>query len=416
MGNRFFRLEKLLLLLPASLLIGTNVPVFAAGDRTLYIGTNELIIGLLLAGLLIRKFRGMKLDALPVALTRAAAVYTAVWTVSVFLYVYRAGELPSPAAVVEFIRWCEYLLVFPLVYWLARTERQIQNLMRCAAIFMLVNVLVGIYQLFTLDLGSNRIYGLFISAANRDSTTAVNSNVTGAAFMGGALFFLAFALSHTGRRRRENIFFMALCVVTMALTLSRSAILGFLIGSALLSFYYRDQWKLFLKIGLTGLAALLATVAAFDLLLTRLLNTFQMTAGTVDAMAVDTRYAEWDALFWPTLNNVLFGVGHGDIFLYIINADSYYVSVFALMGAPGIAALLYLLWQVFLTAQNSAAPKEPFARALRSGFLACFLGFLVTNAFAGILYNPRMAGLFWMLTAMLARTLQRPDSGNEFPS
>lgn len=406
MLRRYLRLESLLMLLPVSLLIGTNVPVLAIGDRTLYVGSNELVIGLLLAGLLVRKFRGAALDPLPVALTRAAALYTGVWLVSVFFYVFWAGDFPSAAAVVELVRWCEFLLVFPLVYWLARTEKQVQDLMRCSAIFMLLNVLVGIYQLFTLDLGSNRIYGLFVSAANRDSTTAVNANITGAAFMGGALFFLAFALAQTGRRRRENIFFMTLCVVTTALTISRSAMLGVLMGMALLSVYYRDQWKLFLKIGLTGLGALLATVAAFNILLVRLLNTFQMTTGTVDAMAVDARYIEWEALFWPTLNNILLGVGHGDIFLYIINADSYYVSTFALMGAPGIAALVYLLWQIFVAAQTGALPKTPFARAFKHGFLACYLGFLVTNAFAGVLYNPRMAGLFWMLTAMLLRTLQ----------
>ena len=51
-------LEAILYLLPVSLMLGTNFPAFRVTERVIYLGTNEILIGILVIGILFRHLLG----------------------------------------------------------------------------------------------------------------------------------------------------------------------------------------------------------------------------------------------------------------------------------------------------------------------------------------------------------------------
>ena len=404
------RLESVLLLLPVTLLIGTNVPFLEAGGRALSIGTNELVLALLVGGLCARWLRGCRFPPLPRNLMLAVGLYSLLLPLSLIVNIFETGDLPASSAWVEVIRWYEYLPILPAIFWLVKSNRQTQTILKIAGFFTLLNVVVALYQAATFDVSVSRVYGLFVTAANRAGDSVSNPNVLGSVFMGAALFFLAFALTQTGRNRACNLFFTGFSVVAMTLSLSRSAMIGFLVGVVVLSFFYREQRRLFLAIGLTSLLTLAVTVVVSDMVLTRLLNTLQLSSGTVDANGVVDRYSNWSFMFWRALDSPIFGLGYGDIlrrtdYIYT-TADNYYVEVFATMGVLGLLGLTNLFWNVAAPAARARIAPGTFAYMVKCGFLACFAAFMADSFAAGLLMDPRLMGLFWLLTGLAHQTVR----------
>ena len=405
------RLEKMLYLLPITLLVGTNIPLLDIGARVLSVGTTELVLGLLVGGLWLRRWRGAEFAPLPKNLLWSAAFFSLMLPFSLLANIFVTGDLPVATAWVEVVRWYEYLPILPMMFWLVKSDRQAHNLMRIAGFFALLNVVVALYQAATFNVSDSRVYGLFITAANREGTSISNPNVIGAVFMGAALFFLAFALTQKGRGRAWNLFFMVISIVAMTLSLSRSAMIGFLVGVVALSFFYRAERKLFLAIGLSGLLTLGATVLVSDTVLMRLINTVQMTSGTVDATGISDRAVAWQYLFWKGLYSPIFGTGYADIYrrsdyLYI-TADNYYVEIFFSTGLLGLFALGWLFWNVSAPVARARIAPHTFAYTLKCGYLACFFAFLVDNITGGQLMDPRLMGLFWMLAGLTIQAMQR---------
>ena len=410
------RLETVLLLLPVTLLIGTNVPFLEAAGRNLSIGTNELVLAALMGGLCFRWAQGYYFAPLPRDLMLAVGLYSLMPPLSLLVNVLLTGDMPASRAWVEVIRWYEYLPILPAIFWLVKSNRQTQAMLRLAGVCVLMNVVVALYQAATFDVSESRVYGLFVSAANRAGDSISNPNVIGSVFMGAALFFLAFALTRQGRSRGFDLLYMALSIVAMTLTLSRSAMLGFLLGVVVLSFFYREQRRLFLAIGLTSLLTLAVTVVVSDMVLTRLINTLQLSSGTVDAKSVTSRYENWSFMFWKTLESPLFGLGYGDIErrsdYRFTTADNYYIEIYATMGVFGVLALANLFWQIAAPVVHARIAPQTFAYTVRCGFLACFAAFAADLFAAGLLMEPHLIGLFWMLTA-LARQTVRINARNE---
>lgn len=126
-------LEAILYLLPVLLMLGTNFPAFRVGGRAIYLGTNEILIGILAIGVLFKHLLGKTKLFVPKNILFLVALFS----------LRNEDKLTSPT-----INLCAYLGM------LFRPRP-------------LVNIAVALFQPATFNFWEQRIYGLFISAAKR---------------------------------------------------------------------------------------------------------------------------------------------------------------------------------------------------------------------------------------------------------
>jgi O-antigen ligase len=396
-------LSCLLYLLPVSLLLGTNLPLTEIGGRTLYIGSNEILIVLLVVGMLGKQpLRRAKTSASSGVLW-SVLLFSAVLPVSIVAFALKAGGAPSISSFIETVRWFEYLSILFIVAALVRTRTQVSRILVILSACFFVLIAVSIYQAALFEYVGARAYGLFVSASDRQGGSESNPNVLGAALMGSGLFFLAFASSNRTKGRKWFYLALVLSFVALALTLSRSAVVGFLIGAVTILLYQGvSKFRMLGGVALS-LMALMGTVFFSESVRDRLLNSFSLQTQTTEALSTLSRLEGAQATLEGLPKNLWFGVGYGGFekAFGFLTPDDYYLEILATTGVIGLGLTLLMFWRIFARVREAMIAGDPQFLVLRSAYLGTLVAFLIANLFSGLLFNPRLAGLFWLMTGLI---------------
>jgi O-antigen ligase len=412
-------LDLLLYLLPLSLLLGTNVPAGSIGDRIVYVGTTEVVIGLLMAPVLMRFLGGHASMAVPGSVLAPLLLFSCVVPGSLVARILATGEGASPEAYIETIRWFEYLAVFLIVLSVVQHRRQLQILLGLFIIASLLNAGVALFQSATFDVMEARIYGLLVSGSDRAGTSVSNPNVAGSLFMIGGVFLGAFAI-HAKRRKSLYLALCAVMVVAGLMTLSRSAILGLGTGALMLVVIAGQRVRAVVLAGAV-LTAFCLTVWASDVLRGRLVDSFHLEGDTVAAQSILLRLEMWQDAFLRFEDHPILGAGFGEFRSAStpLAVDNYYLEILATTGIVGLTILLWLFGAIILFVWRVRAPRDSPFFAIRAGYLGSIAGLLVASFFGGLLFNPRILGSFWLLTGIAicgARLSRRESVSRRFPT
>lgn len=222
-------------------------------------------------------------------------------------------------------------------------------------------------------------------------------------FLAGG-FMLALGLA---RGRRRWLLVAALLLGTTFATLSRGAVVGILVAGI---------WALakgHVKPRTAFASAALATIAVVTVaIFVPALITDKLQAKSKVAQAnVDQRRIRWIAATEMTVDNPLLGVGPGG---FVANYDRYvdyrdpdplhplsvahtlYLELAAELGAPALAAFLWLLWLGYAGAERVRSSADPQDAALALGTQAG----LVAMAVAAIFLTEQYYLPLWLFAAM----------------
>lgn len=398
-------LEAILCLLPVSLMLGTNFPAFRVGDRVIYLGTNEILIGILVIGVLFRHLLGKAKLFLPKNILIPVVLFSLSLPLSVVICMIVTQEGGFLTSYIEILRWFEYLLIIFIIGTLIKKEEQIKKILVILFICALANVTVALFQAVTFNFWEQRIYGLFISAANRDNISVSNPNVIGAVFMGTSLFVASFGLNKGVSCRKCFLTMLIPSVVALLFSLSRSAFLGFVFGVITLMLLYRTRLKSIIIVVFFLILACLFALCFSDFVRLRIENSFDIYGGSVAAESVLSRCYAWQETIIQVPQHLLFGVGFGayDRYYGRLTPDNYYIEILATTGIIGLLLLTWMLYQIFINVSNWKLNRNTFLFAFKAAYISSFIGFLTANIFAGLFFNPRLLGTFWLLTGLIVQ-------------
>lgn len=399
-------LEAILYLLPVSLMLGTNFPAFRVTERVIYLGTNEILIGILVIGILFRHLLGKAKLFFPKNIFIPVALFSLSLPLSFMVRMIVTQEGGFLTSYIETLRWFEYSSIFFIIGTLIKKEAQIKKMLVILFVCALVNVAVGLSQAATFNFWEQRIYGLFISAANRDNISVSNPNVIGAVFMGTSLFVTSFGLNKGINCRKCFLAMLIPSTVALLFSLSRSAYLGFVFGVIILMLLYRIRLKNVIIVAFLLILTCLFVLWFSDFARLRIENSFNIYGGSVAAESILSRFYTWQETIIQVPQHPLFGVGFGAYEKYFgyLTPDNYYIEILATTGIIGLLLLAWMLFQIFIKVSNWKLNRNTFLFAFKAAYISSFIGFLTANIFAGLFFNPRLLGIFWLLTGLIVQT------------
>lgn len=395
-------------LLPISLLLGTNIPLLSVGGRTVYLGTNELLIFLLLILLLQKSLKHkLKLDP-PTRILWGIFLFSTAVVYSTVINIFTNQDIASVTSYIEVARWFEYLSVLLITLVYIRSEIEVMNILKILTCCLTIFIGYSLYQATSFNFYEQRIYGLFVSGADREGVSISNPNVVGALFMGTSLFFSAFSLRHKFKCRAYFRTLLLPSIAVMVLSLSRSAFLGFLAGVVVLMLGYQKKIMSFIVVFSIVILVLFMLVTKIDVLSDRIADSFNLRSDTASAVAVLDRLSNWNLALAQVPENIWFGVGFGDFEKHFgfLTPDNHYVEILATTGIAGLVSLLVMLLIILIEVSGFKCRHDDFLHSLKFGYIASLLGFMVANFFGGLFTNPRLLGLFWLLTGTVIRAFQ----------
>lgn len=388
--------------LPFFLIVGSNINLFSIGGRIVSIGFVEFftIIGIFFFLGKKEFFLFPRTISIPIIFTticfNLSVIIEAIWSQS---------NIPA-SVLVEVIRWNEYVFLFFVLYNLIQTEAQIKKILGITIFSSIVFIIVAINQARTFNFYEARIFGTFLSAADKSGDSISNPNVAGAFLMGVTLFCLCFfALS----KRKPTKFFYGILALTafllLILTLSRSAFLGFIIGCFFLFSLAKIKWIRGALVLIIPSIFFINFYAENQVLIDRFYETFN--SSSVSGGSVTGRFERTYIAISEGMNNFWFGVGFGDFERHFgfFTPDNMYAELFAETGIVGISSFIFLLSFIYIDINRMAKFETTnfFFKAITYSLLATFIGLLVASYAANLLRNPRILGLFWMLMAIAYR-------------
>lgn len=395
-------LRALLYLLPLSILAGTNIPTFEVSGRVIYVGTNEILIVTLLCCLFVRLSVKPESLALPITLAVPVALFSAAIVASVVNIVVTRNAIPVSGCI-EVLRWFEYLAVFLVVLGLVTSLDQLRKMVGSFVLGAVLNIGVALYQAATFNFSQARIYGLFVSAADRAGESVANPNVAGTIFVFFALYFATSVLCGRGNKIYRDFALLIAAAVAALMTLSRSAMLAGAAGAFCLALLRRSIKVPVLM--LVGAVLFALVVGSSDFLSARLYNSFFLSHHTVAAESILQRFATWRQALQLFAAHPLVGVGYGEYMDASGGkaADNYYLEVLASAGIGGFLFLcLMLLWLFWYVAMMRFDTGSWLYR-LRLTYLSSLAALSVASVFGGLFINPRILGVVWLLTGLVVR-------------
>lgn len=393
------KLEFLLYLLPISILLGTNFPIFSIGNRIVYIGTNEILLAILALGSFLRVMLREEYLLISRKILHSIFIFSFVLIISILVTILRTQRVNYINSYIELARWIEYLLEFIIICILVKEERQIKIILVILLLCTIAIIISSLYQIVTFDYNMQRIYGLFISGSNRAGQSVSNPNVLGAFFMISGLYLISFAIGKSFKFRKMLWLLIILNVAVLLQTLSRSAMLGFLVGILVLSFFYRKPSLIVITAGLSSFLLLLS-----ERVQQRLVESLYLYGGSVAARSIISRLQSWKELIGQLPNHLFLGIGFGVVHSKIFTPDNYYLEILLTTGILGFCALIFMLWQIIKKNISLKTSDNMFFRDLKISYTASILAFLIANIFGGLFFNPRLLALFWLLTGLTLKS------------
>lgn len=310
----------------------------------------------------------------------------------------------------------EYVAVFYLVFWTARTAEKRRRLV---AALVIIAACIGAYAVLEFATGHNWLNSLNTGAGKQQLVRYVFSRAdltraratfehpialgTGLAMILPLAFHLA-GCAQTAMRRALAYGAAASIGMGVLACGSRGPFVAVVLGT--LTFFAmerRQGVRLKLAAGVVAMAVLAVVFAGP--ILTRLSSTF------VIDMSITTRLVDYPAIWRIVSGHPLFGIGLGGLnaqsYGYV---DNYYLTTLGESGIIGILLLVLLLGRILYVLWKSArfSSLGPIAderspgetRSLVAALIAATIVFLFqTGTFDSFTFS-KPSGLFWIITGI----------------
>ena len=382
-----------------------RIPLLDLGEREAPILINDLavlaVIGIAAASW--SRARSLKLD--DVAL--AALAFAGIGALSAVSAIPRFGltVFELVASLAYLARWFTYFLLYLVVINSLRRE-DVKPTWAAAEGTLLVIAAFGIIQaIFLPDFAlmvypESRAYFDWDPQRHRLVSTVLDPNLVAFMFVIGLLVCLARMANGVA----VPLWKPALLLVALVMTLSRSGMLAFLVGAAVI-LWTRGVTKRMLRfgavIGVLGLAAL-----------PKLIDTLvdYSRIGVTDESAL-ARVISWQRAFMTFLESPWFGVGF-NTYGYVqerrgfdrfgagaYSAEGGLLFIAVMTGVVGVAVFIAMLWLVLRRCRRgwTDARSTPDERGLLIGTAAATVAILVHSLFANSLLLPFVLELIWVL-------------------
>jgi O-antigen ligase len=279
-------------------------------------------------------------------------------------------------------------------------ENETKNCQNCKQKFTIESEDFNFYE--------KRIYGTFQSAADLAGDSVSNPNVAGSFLVGCFLMFYSFKKINNKTKKLFLFLLQYLTFFLVLFTLSRSAFIGMIFGIVLINKYLNINLYKFLPISIifTLIIFILTKNYIHDyqdfIIFDRAISTFDNS--TISGSSVTGRIENSSIIFKIALDNILFGIGFGDLEnQFNLVPDNFYIHLFAETGIIGILTTIALLIVIFkdIFLMKNIFIKDDFFYHFTSAFLAIYVTFLIENYAANLFRSPRLLGLFWFILALL---------------
>ena len=204
---------------------------------------------------------------------------------------------------------------------------------------------------------------------------------------------LSITLARHGERRRRHALVVALVCAALLLVLSRTAMVGCVIGLVALAPAW--TWAVRTVVALLGTAMLAVAYVVVPGLLGTLLGLF--TLGSDDP-SVESRTGAYAVAWRIFLHSPVLGRGYGTFLPRYWILDNLYLQLFIEIGVVGVLVLLAWIGCGLREARSaSLAASGPERRELTRSFMAGLLAGAVTLLFYDSFSFPEACGAFFLL-------------------
>ncbi|AWI06853.1 O-antigen ligase family protein [Clostridium drakei] len=308
-------------------------------------------------------------------------------------------------ALSETIRFITYIIIFFIIKYENKSKGYLKILINSYICSVFITSLFGIYQYFTgfalnKKFIENYGYAKIKIAANMD-----NPNNLGA-FLVLAIFpVLMIAIYEKNKlKKAAYVSLTTLMLIDIALTGSRNAIVGIIVGVVVLAVLY--SFRLFILLGFLGIIALFVPQVRERLL------------AITDKTQNESRTYLWEIAKKMIKDHPLFGVGNGN---YVSLHDKYteiypqfkfygesrwpchnsYLKIESELGIiGGISFLGILITSLLRVKKFITNVKDEYFKFFYTGFLASMIAFYVMNLVDNLFFVPKTTAYFWILLAI----------------
>jgi O-Antigen ligase len=311
--------------------------------------------------------------------SHAVVIYFALALVSLIHPVLRGSVHDALASGEKLVRGIQGALMFPLGLWWLRSER---NVKQTITAMLLGGTLLATINLCSLAHGDLRRAGI-TWFANEPLWSIGDPNEAAGALL---LLWVLVLARNSMRFQVRNLVMLAMILVILVLTQSRSGLLAWLVFNVLV--LARGRWKL-LVLGVVLAAVVLPFVP--KIYWERMARTLVLERGSFEAFSALVRVYGWHAAWRVFLDHPIFGVGYlgfthlsaqyNDLGVYLLTTENIFMEAATGMGVIGLAALTWIVVRVYRlgAAVRNSTPPGSLGHHLAALHSPLVTGLLVVN-------------------------------------
>jgi len=312
-------------------------------------------------------------------------------------------------------RWFDYFLLY-FIFRLVATDRDsIRRYTR--------TLFIG-YSLLVLHVGKEflltdrvRLYG------------TTQSNELGTFLVAyWALCVLFFIDRRTAGRALASCAIGLTALTGLLYTFSRGAYLAFLVGLLVFFMYLNRKVAIWLTIAVTCLFAITGFNLLPDAVASRIQSAYRIGSdGSITLQETAHARTQLARAAVDIISDYpIMGTGWGCLLFKghdrLIDAGTdarhvihnMYLQIFAELGLLGFVPFMLILWFAFVEGNRLFKRAPPgYFRFFSAAYLSCLAAFVVSNLFGNRMFFGPTAGYFWIMSALMERSLAFANTGEE---
>lgn len=404
-----------------------SIPTIQGAGRTLNIGFDTIVIGIILLAYAVRAVAVGKLVFLP---HKAAIVLLAwwVWNLGMLgLTTVRLSGTPVVDALIVFLRWSQYVPVFLVILHTDMRPGQAKTFVRICVVAALLMGSVNLLEELIIGVDRTQIRGTGLVTRGLFTGEGANYNVGAAYTMIGLLLLTPFALTAPKARKRLGLLAIGFLLASIWVTTSRSGLLGAFIGLVFLGLFYFPRtlvcytaaslplagvvlWHLKDSMIVTKLLELRYIPQALPMLVGKSIESLGLPHRALGGVARFSRWGEALLLFYqsPLWGNGFRATRWSRGPTGYFTADNYYLETMADTGIVGLALALMFLGVLYACAIRlfKLSKDNVDLRAFAVGYQGALVAVVFVNIFAGMFMSQKIWGTFLVLSAVLCNQLR----------
>lgn len=410
-----------------------SVELLKSGGRAIGLPGEYLITALVIVSWLLRKLKTSDFNLRASRLILPLFLLGLLIVVSLFRGAIELGNTAIINGIVNSIGIFEYMLLFVVITDTFKRREQV----RLALLILMAAVVInsGIELLFHYlqGGGSPRLSPSFSTLLNKNAVANPNSLAT--LLMIGSVMIGVLIMNNRGVVRVFQVVALAVPLLAIVLTSSRSALLAFLVAFAALAMINRKKLWLGFMIAAVALLMLrseklydryasIAEIATSD----KIIRTFKnLDLEEIDWEEVEMRgiegygtnvvsgamrFTHWLQATDMVAERPLLGYGFGLMqqFTHTPTSENLFLDFWIGVGIGGVLLLLILFWRASKSAWRLARDPQLDRRLLGQLFLAMLLGTFVVTLTGSVLLSAKVACYFWASLALLMVVCNEKDT------